>query len=417
MQNLRITNVKVIDSSNIDVFFTLNLTSNLTISNVEIVSESSNIPNSKVLSIKVNNNSLSIECNPLSSLANYYLVFKSTPNHPFISINNTAKILEDGNANQYLITAPIDPSNPIKDNLNSFYQDNIYNTYDDTKVTSKYLKALSINLAKALYDIKQVKNENYLSFTVVDEEKVRGEGPSDRLNEESAYQIIRVGQTQTNSVSVMNMVFSEFPTNQISLQKQDNFEILTADSIDEAGKFNINTLTFNLNKNPIIKVNKITFEFASANPTYIYDIVSLGYQLKDSKYDKNYSFTYLLLEDNQVRISDKVLEDPLFTLNSLLNVKIEYEYKNLGITLDSSTINVYNSESSIRETLPPIVNVFSLKHAPIIDSSKNTATLAGVTFTDPNSNIPGAKHPAFITELPFRLNRSPICTWTVCYRL
>lgn len=72
MKNLRITNVKVIDSSNIDVTFTDVLTSNLTISNVSIIADTVNVPNSQVLSIDIVGNTLSINCNTLSQLANYF---------------------------------------------------------------------------------------------------------------------------------------------------------------------------------------------------------------------------------------------------------------------------------------------------------------------------------------------------------
>ena len=60
MQTLRITSVKVIDSSNIDVTFTDNLTSNLVTSNISIIADALNVPDSTVLLIKVTGNTLSI---------------------------------------------------------------------------------------------------------------------------------------------------------------------------------------------------------------------------------------------------------------------------------------------------------------------------------------------------------------------
>lgn len=406
MKNLRIIDVKVIDSSNIDVKFSEKLAKNLTKSNISILSNIKGVPDSAVLSIKIINNILSINCNPLSSLGSYYLEFKSTESHPFISLNGTAKMFEDGVLNKFLFTAPIDPSNLVKDNFNYFYKDNIYRNYDDTTLVSKYLNSLSLDYTKAFYDINQVKNENYLSFNIVDEKKVRGVGPTDRLNEESAYELIRVGKTPTGSIVQKTFEYSDFPKNQVTLQQSSYKEIITANSVDEPGKFNINSLIFNLTKYPVIKINKIKFNFLTVNPVYIYNIESLGYQIKDSKYDKEYGFSYLLLNDNQIKINNEVLSDPLFTLDSLLNIEVEYDYKNLGIVVDSSTIEVYKSELVSREALPAIVNIFSLKHANLIDVDYSTPTLNKITFTDPNSNT-GSKHPAFLNEIIFRLNALP----------
>ena len=58
MQILRITNIKIIDSSNIDVTFTDSLTANLTTSNISITSESGTAPNSTILLIKISGNLL-----------------------------------------------------------------------------------------------------------------------------------------------------------------------------------------------------------------------------------------------------------------------------------------------------------------------------------------------------------------------
>lgn len=407
MKNLRIINVKVIDNSNIDVTFTDTLTYNLTISNVSIIADTINVPNSQVLSIKVTGNTLSINCNTLSQLATYFLNFKSTPLHPFISLNGESRISEDGVTNVYLITAPLAPDNVIKNSFNSFYKDNIYGLDDDQTLVSKYINGLSIGLSKCLYDIGQIKNENYLSFTVTDEQKIRSKGAFDRLNEESAYQIIRVGLTPTGTNTNTSITFDPFPSFPITLQRQSNVETLTADSIDEVGKFNINNLTFNLTNSPVTKVTSIIFTFATANSSYTYNISNLGYQIKNSRYDQDYGFSYALLNENQIRISDKVLEDTTFALNSIIKVDIRYESKNLGKVIGSDSVSVYTSLLSSREVLPPIINIFSLKNAPIIDSSGNIPTINGVTFIDPNSNIPGSKHPAFVKEIPFRLNGLP----------
>lgn len=407
MQTLRILDVKVIDSSNIGITFTEYLTPNLVVSNISIISDTSNYPDSEVLEIKINKNILSVKCQPLTPLGSYFIKLQSVASHRFLSINGNAVIPEDGITNKYLIIAPLEPQNPIQDYLKSYLKAGIYNLDDDNTLVSKYIKALSITLSRALYDIRQLKNENYLSFTVTDESKVRGGGPFDRLSEESAYDVLRVGLGPSHASVANTFLYETFPSYPITLQKQVVKETLHANSTDNVGYFNINTLTFNLSKSPATRVNSITFTFTIPVPVYNYSISILGYQIKDSRYDQDYGFSYLQLKDNQIKISEKVLEDPHFSLDNIFKIDIEYEYKNLGIIVDDSSVTVTTKDPSIRETLPPIVNVFNLRHAPIIDTNNKISTINGVAFTDPNSNIVGAKHPAFVAEIPFRLNALP----------
>lgn len=406
MAILRIATVQTIDSSNIDVTFTDTLATNLVPSNVTITSETPNAPSSEVLQVAISGRLLSITCQPLTPLVAYSIKFQSVTNHPFTSIHGDSKIQEDGISNVYLISAPLEPENPIKNYLSDFLQGNIYNNTDDTTIVAKYIKGLSVALSKALYDIGQVKNENYLSFNVIDEHKIRGAGPFDRLEEEGAYEVLRVGATPSGVGATTTFLFDSFPSYPVTLQREVSTEVLTANSVDEAGFFNINSLVLNLGHAPVTKVKSIVFTFNTANPIYVYNIPNLGYQILNSRYSQDFGFTYLQLEDNQIRINDVVLSDPLFTLDKLIRVDVEYEYKNLGIVVDPTTVEVYTTENATREVIDPIVNIFTLDHAPITDSGNNIPTLGGAIFIDPNNNT-GLPHPAFKYEIPFRLNAMP----------
>jgi hypothetical protein len=406
MDILRILNVKVVDSTNISITFTENLTPHLTTSNISILSETPNVPSSEVQTIRISGATLSLTCQPLTPLAAYFITLQSVTNHPFESINGDAIVSTDGVSNRYLITAPLSANNPVKNYLDSFLQGNIYNNDDDNTVIAKYIQSLSVNISRALYDIRQVKNENYLSFDVIDEQKIRGGGPFDRLNEEGAYEILRVGRTPAGTAVSHTFAFDPFPSFPVTLQRQDNVETLTANSVDDPGFFNINSLTFNFSSSPVTKVTSITFTLNTADPIYVYNIEQLGYQIKNSRYDQDFGFTYLLLEDNQIRINDQILSDPLFALDQIIRVDVEYQSKDLGIVVDPATVTVYNIEDATREVLPPIINIFNLAHAPITDGSNNIPTLGGIIFLDPNNNN-GAPHPAFLYELPFRLNALP----------
>ncbi len=403
---LRIVSVTINSSTSIDVSFTETLTSNLVPANVSILSKTENVPNAEVLQLSVAGNVLSITCQPLTPYAAYFLTFQSTPSHPFTSIHGDAKISEDGVSNSMIITGPLPSDNPVNNYLQSFYQNNIYRTDDPTTVVNKYIQSIAVNFARALYDIKQVKNENYLSFTVVDELHTRGDGPFERLYEEAAYDIFRVGFGPTKAPVETSVVFSDFPSYPITLQRQLATEIVGPASNDEVGSFNINTLTFNLGNKPVTRVNSIVFTLTTTNPVFEYDISKLGYQILDSTFDQDFASSYLILEDNQVKLNEAILKDPDFSLDQIFNIRIDYEYKGLGIQVDPDSVSVFTTLQAIREVLPPIINVFSLAHAPITDSSNNTPVTGGVLFIDPNSSGT-APHPAFVAEIPFSLSAPP----------
>lgn len=403
---LRIVNVVINSSTSIDVQFTETLTGNLLPANASIISQTDNIPDSEVLEVSVTGNVFSITCQPLTPYAAYNLQFQSTTSNPFISLNGNAKISEDGVSNKVIISGPLPADNPVYDYLQSFYQKNIYNSTDSTTVVNKYIQSIAVNFAKALYDIRQLANENYLSFTIVDELHTKGEDPFERLFEEAAYEVFRVGFGATAAPVPTTFPFDVFPFYPVTLQKQSAIEIIKPSSNDDNGTFNINTLIFNLSNNPVTKVNKITFTLTTAHPVFEYDISKLGYQLLNASFDQDFASSYLILENNQVKINEAILSDPNFSLDQIFHIVVEYEYKGLGIQVDPESVSVFTTLQSVREVLPPIINIFSLAHAPITDSNNVIPKIGGVTFIDPNSGT-GMPHPAFLTEIPFSLSALP----------
>ena len=123
--------------------------------------------------------------------------------------------------------------------------------------------------------------------------------------------------------------------------------------------------------------------------------------------------SYVLLANNQVKLNEAILQDPNFSLDNIFSITITYEYQGLGIDIDPSSVDVYTTLQSVREVLPPIINVFNLQHAPITDSSNNIPVTGGVTFLNPNSNT-GAPHPAFLTEIGFSLSALPSSPGVYC---
>ncbi len=405
--SLRISLVDAVDSTNIKVSFTDNLNLEINTDNVSIVSETPNIDDPKVLISKVNGNVLELQTQPLTPLAAYNIVFKSTNNVRFKSLNGQEFLVEDGQSNKKLFTGPVESDNLIKTIFQNYFLDSVYDTSPNTLI-GKLVDALSILYSKGLYDISQLKNENYLSFKITDEQKVRGPGPFDRLTEGGAYEILRVGKQLTGAQLNESFTYDPFPTSQITLNRVDYTEQLVLSSSDSAGTFNINNFVLNFNKSPVYKLKSVNFTYTDGHAPYDYDIEKYGYQILESKYDPEFAFTYFILEDNQIKLNDKILLDSNFKLENVFRVNVSYEYKNLGKKVDPLSVEVSRNIKITRETIPPLRNIFNLKYAPIVTANDSLPTLNGITFLDPNQ-LPdiNAKHPAFLYEIVFRLDNLP----------
>jgi hypothetical protein len=405
--NLRIISVTVVDSTNITAKFSESLNENINTGNIIISAQTPGVSNPSVLIVTVSNDLLYITTQPLVPQAAYFIIFQSTSQVPFSSLNGDAFILNDGITNRQLILGPLDSSNPVQIYLNNFLRNNVYNL-DSPSVISNYIQGLSTIFSKSLYDIRQSKNENYLTTTIIDEFKTRGNGPYDRLNEEGAYEILRVGINPTSD-PVQNITsISLFPNYPVSLQATSYSENLPLVTVDKTGTFNQDTFTINFTKRFVIILNSVLFVYDSSLPPYNYNIQEYGYQILNSLYDPDNSFTYELLLDNQVILNRGILNDPNFSTENIAYVQVTYEYKDTGKVLDPTSLVVDTVLSSGREVLPPLENTFTLMHAPIVTNNDTIGSIGSVVFTDPNeppdSNIP---HPAFLYELPFRLDYLP----------
>jgi hypothetical protein len=406
MSNLRIVSVTVNSSTQITARFTASLTPNLTTSNVTITSATAGVGDSQVLSVAVTSDYMTVTCQPLIEFAAYYITFVSVPDFPFESLNGNAFMPQDGVTNTFLFTGPISPDNPVKDYFVKFFNGNIYDTSDQNTIINQYIDSLAVNMARLLYDIRQCGNENYLFFQIVDEQQFRGAGATDRLYNEGVYEVTRVGLAPTGANATLTLTFDDFPSFPVTLQQQANAEVVTPSSSSEDGTFNINSLVLNLSNSPVTVVSSIVFVQTTINSVYTYDIQSLGYQLLNSTFDQNFASTYELLAPNQVKLNTQILNDPLFDINQIVNVTVQYQSQDLGRNVNPTSLDIYTTMTSVREVLPPIENIFTLQHAPITDSSNNVPITGGVSFLDPNSNT-GSPHPAFLQEIPFSLSAPP----------
>jgi len=401
MENLRIVDFVVSDSTNIIVTFTDNLDLSIGISNVTITAPS-NVPNIIIRSVTVRNATLLITTTPFTPLAQYKISFNSS-NIQFKDITNTKFLFEDGITNTRTFYGLVNES-IIESYLKRYFTNNVYNTEEG--LISDYLKGFGKIASKALYDIRQTKNEGYISNTIVDEPKIRGNSAFDRLNEEAAYKVLRVGKRQTTSPNSYSLnIFTE-QNIPISLKTKTNTEILTVNNNTNIGTFNSNLLILNLTKPIVTRATSITFTYTDRAP-FTYPLDTYGYYLKESKYDPTISFSYATLTDTQIRLTEKVLSDANFSLINIFSVVVNYEYKNLGTIIDPTTLDISTTDLSSRETLPPLLTVVNLKGKQIVKSNGDTGTIGDIVFVDPNTLQELVAHPAFKYEIKFGYDNLP----------
>lgn len=407
MPNLRLTGINTTDPRVIIASFSDNLDPLIGIGNIVIASLNVGVPNPQVLEIKIRNNLLTITITPMVTAAPYRVTFQSTDAVPFKNVNGDAFLFEDGATNIRQIFGPEETINEIRNNLVSFLSKNIYNLQRGTLVRF-ILDAIATDLLRGRNTIRQLKSDNYLNSLITDERKVRGRGASDRLNEEGAFEVLRVGKTPTNAELSLAFSFDSFPFDQITLLRTDvTAEKLSAGASNLPGTFE--NLLLTVNNGSVTKLNSVTINYQDGY-TFEYPIPTYGYRINEPKYDTQFASTLLTLADNQFLLGENVLNDPGFIRvpGGGDTITIDYEYKSLGRYVDPDTVEVTQILEAVREPTPALINEFSLDHAPIVTSGGKTATSGGVTFLDPNSATPFKTiHPAFTIELPFNLGGLP----------
>ncbi len=406
MPNIRLSEIKVISSTSLVATFTEELDIFINTSNVEITTLIPNVPIPKVLKVKVVQQQLLITTDPLTPYVPYSVNFKSSDLTLFKSKNGTALLLTDGVTNKPTILGPEDPSDPTRNFLLTYLKDNVYNLESGTLVRD-IINSQANNISQALYDIKQAQNDNYLSFTVTDEVKTRGEGPFDRLNQEGAYKIVRVGLHPTGSLMNGSLSFDDITNKIVNLL---TVSVTSEKLIAGTGNSNFNGLTLNLSSGTVSKLKKL--EIFYGDGTYFnYDIEQYGYQINNSKYDSDFASTLLTLNNHQIKLSDSVLNDDAFKIpTAITTMTVDYEYIKLGRIVDPESVELRTTRQAVRELVPPLVNQFTLQHSPLIVSNliDQIASNSGVVFLDPNANPAfSAIHPAFTTEIPFKFDALP----------
>ncbi len=403
MGNLRLIRYSVIDVTTLRFVFSDKLDSTISTANVEITSNTLNVPDATVMSVAIEDEELTVTTLPLTPFGVYRVKLFSTATSIFRSINGNV-LLEDGNTNEPLITAPINPENDILNTMLRNMKNEPYDIDGNTIVRS-ILEANANQLYKARNTIGQLKTDNYVSISVEDEFHTRGDGPYDRIDNEGVYEIIRMSPYPSEFEGVRTVNISEFPREPITLQATTvQNENLVGGNSDDKGTFN--GMILNLQHNNVSKVTSILIIY-SGGSTFSYNLANLGFQLKDSKYDANAS-TYVQLNSNQVKFSERALDNGLIPPVIGDRIIISYEYKNIGVDADEDTISISEIKLSSREVCPPIATVFSLQYSNIVKSTGNAGGIGDVTFYDPKATPPFSEtHAAFKNEIKFSAERMP----------
>jgi len=404
MANLRLVQLRVNNSRTIRSSWTEDLDPNIGTDNVIIRSINPGVGDSLVQTVSITKRFLTITCLPLIPFARYEVVFRSTLAQPFQSKNHRSHLLEDAKTNVAPILGAENPVNAARNNILFLLAKNIYDLQQGTFVRT-VLDRIGGGIQGANNDIGQLRNSTFLDAPVIDERKVRGYGPYDKLSEGSAYDIIRVGQTETNTTLSGSISLASFPFDPISLQARtvinEGLEAGTG-----AGTFDRFILT--VNKGPVIIVESIRITYADTT-TFDYPINSLGYRLQNSRYDSPHASTFLGLEPNQIELNDDVIDLPGFKIPAVGDfIRITYQFKALGRYVEAESVVVSRVLVQLRESTPALINQFSLQHAPIVNNKDEIPQTGGVQFLDPESDTPfQTVHPAFITEIPFVFENIP----------
>jgi hypothetical protein len=401
MANLRILDINAADSRTIKVRFSAALADDIGRSNVQVLSEAVNVPNIDVVGVEVIEDILIINTLPHTPYARYTVVFSSTNSVRFRSLDDRQFLIEDGRSNTAKILGAENDYNPTRDNLVTYLggQQSVYNLSRETFIRT-VLNQISDLLNKAQADVRQAKSANYLEILIKDEAKVRGFGPWDRLNQEGAFKVLRVGTGPTDETIQGVISLDSFPSDPITLQRD---VVVNEALVLGFGSGTYNDLILTLNRRPVTKLTSVTIQYSN-DTTFIYDIRSLGYQISDPKYDTQFGHRLITLSDNQVKLSDALKDMVGFVLpGGTDKIIVSYEYKSLGRVIDDTSVSVVEVVQVVREPAPAIITMFSVQKAPVVTVSDSLPIKGGIQFLDPYSETPFQNtHPAFLNEITYR---------------
>lgn len=399
MANIRIQKLLVRSGTQIDVYFTSSLNASVGVENIVILGAGGGASDLDVISATVDSKILTINVRPMVPQAYYKLILASTSTQ-VVSGARGETFIEDG-ATNHVFFLGVAEENPIRDALLGDLP-GIYNT-DAGSLIYNTIDPIARAISGSSADVGEAQSANYVSITATDEQKTRGSGPTDRLSNEGAFQLLRVGATPTGTNTTDTIIYDEFPADPVSLQQVLVENEIVSNVVDDTNSFT--GLLINLTNKPVIMIESIVLVRNAVE--YTYNLAQYKYGIKDSKYDAANAYLAMDLLDNQIRLNDAAV--PAFPFpQGNDEIRITYYYKRVGRIIDPATLSIYQLTNITREAVPAVATSFYLKHAPIIDSVGTIPVLNGITWLNPATNYnPSVKHPAFTTEIVYSQTSLP----------
>lgn len=411
-------------TTEIQVGFNVQLDDDIGIQNVSVKSNTLNIPDLAVRSVRISGRVISIEIDAQQPEALYFVEFKSTGSQSFQSAAGDS-IKEDGLTNRFFFVG-LERTNDIRDTL----IDDGPPTYDlDTNtLPRKFFSMLGESLLRARTDIRQTGNANYLSEEIRDEIKERGFGPTDRLANEGVYEVLRASTSPEGELTAATLTFKPsnltdllsdnsdrantqvggFPSDPVSLRSRSVTETVS-NAEQLTNKFE--GLIVTVANDNVARLNSLTI--TAGGDTFVYDLPEYGYNIQNNRYDTVFGRQLVTLESNQFRLSQAaIIAGNIPEPSGGDTIEVNYTYIDNGRNVDedneSRPLSVIQTANATREPIGPLLTIFSLQNFPIINSLGKVPTSGGVQFLDPRANPPfSSTHPAFINEIPFSASKLP----------
>ncbi len=364
--------------------------------NFLISSTFSGVPDLEILKIEINSFTITITARPMFPDNLYLLKFIDLPTQIFEDIHNVE--LSTLSAARQIYFVGVQDINIVRDKMLQNLPPN-YDTGDQTLVRDITTTiANEINIASIT--LEEIKNDNFLSIEVVDELYFRGHGPSDRLQNEGAYEISRVAKTTTATYAAGLKTFDPISDPNIPFEII-NLRVIKTDEIVPNNKstnkfdgFLITASNHNITK-------LLSVELTPGN--MMYDPSKHGYALLNNDYDR-FARPSPILQNNQILLSSLTNGDfpepiPGDTLN------VVYEFDNSGRRVDGSSILLFTILKQTDEMVPASVTNYFLSFANIVNEDGQAIVLGGVDFNLSNINL--NKHQAFLHEIIFNPDSLP----------
>lgn len=424
---LSIVRILSFTASEISVLFSDELDENIGITNVSLLSCVESVEDGTILSVTIDKETLNITYRSIFPNIKYKFVFASTDSQNFQSAEED-QIVEDGNRNILFVATVSEEAKEIKETM--FEGMSVIYESDELSVLDNIVGAFTTQIQKAQDVLDTTKSSNYISLLVEDEVKTRGAGPTDRLDNGGAFQVVRVSTNPTGSSTsgelsltstrvglfttdgdvIVSSAVGKLTEDPISLRFVDVISETVSDDIEEDNYFD--GLFIRVAKGPIAQLVSLTL--IQDEQRIQYDIEQFGYTILDNQYDTanasiNVTFGTRDLELSSGSITG--LSGGFAIPKAGDTMVVSYVYKNLGRNIDESSVVLGSTKQSVREEIQAILTSFSLDNAPVVLEDGSTPTSDGVSFlnTQADGNNPPftVTHSAFSKEILFDENSLP----------